>query len=173
MRSILEGSPYPATLLASAIQRIKAEREVTYPRAKLIKAFLIHNNERKITMSLDKENTNIGYRLGRLFAVLERIQESANPGINATIRDKFYASASSTPNAVFGNLMRLKNHHLAKLTKTGFFEGLLGDVISEIPAFPSHLSLDEQGQFAIGYYHQRQDFFTKKEPAEKLSAENV
>ena len=166
MRSILEGTPYPATLLSSAILRIKAEHEVTYPRAKLIKAFINHNlkNERKLTVSLDKENTNVGHRLGRLFAVLEKIQEEANPGLNATIRDKFYASASSTPSAVYGNLMRLKNHHLGKLAqgRAIYFEKLLGEVVSEVPAFPAHLSLDEQGQFAIGYYHQRQDFFTAK-----------
>ena len=167
MRSILEGTPYPATLLSSAILRIKAEHEVTYPRAKLIKAFLNHNlnKERKLTVSLDKDNTNVGYRLGRLFAVLEKIQEEANPGLNATIRDKFYASASSTPNAVYGNLMRLKNHHLGKLSqgRSIYFEKLLGEVISEIPSFPAHLSLDDQGGFAIGYYHQRQDFFTGKQ----------
>jgi CRISPR-associated protein Csd1 len=167
MRSILEGAPYPATLLSSAILRTKAEHEVTYPRAKLIKAFLNHNlnQERKLTVSLDRENTNVGYRLGRLFAALEKIQEEANPGINATIRDKFYASASSTPNAVFGNLMRLKNHHLAKLSqgRSIYFEKLLGDVIAEIPSFPSHLSLDDQGMFAIGYYHQRQDFFSRND----------
>ena len=166
MRSILEGTPYPATLLSSAILRIKAEHEVTYPRAKIIKAFINHNlnQERKLTVSLDKENANVGYRLGRLFAVLEKVQEEANPGLNATIRDKFYASASSTPNAVYGNLMRLKNHHLGKLSQGRmiYFEKLLGDIISEIPSFPAHLPLNDQGQFAIGYYHQRQDFFVGK-----------
>ena len=177
MRSILEGTPYPATLLSSAILRIKAEHEVTYPRAKIIKAFINHNlnQERKLTVSLDRANTNIGYRLGRLFAVLEKVQEEANPGLNATIRDKFYASASSTPNAVLGNLMRLKNHHLGKLSqgRSIYFEKLLGEVIAEIPFFPAHLSLDEQGNFAIGYYHQRQDFFTKKESPEKQPTETV
>lgn len=122
-------------------------------------------------MSLDKDNTNIGYRLGRLFAVLEKIQQEANPGINATIRDRFYASASSTPAAVFGNLMRLKNHHLSKLESSGrvtWFERLLGEIIYQaedkpgIANFPAHLSLEDQGTFAIGYYHQRQEFFTKK-----------
>ena len=166
MRSILEGTPYPATLLSSAILRIKAEHEVTYPRAKIIKAFINHNlnQERKLTVSLDKQNANVGYRLGRLFAVLEKVQEEANPGLNATIRDKFYASASSTPNAVYGNLMRLKNHHLGKLSQGRmiYFEKLLGDIISEIPSFPAHLTLNDQGQFAIGYYHQRQDFFVGK-----------
>lgn len=122
-------------------------------------------------MSLDKDNINIGYRLGRLFATLERIQQDANPGINATIRDKFYAAASSTPATVFGNLMRLKNHHLSKIENPGrviFFEKLLGEIIYQsedepgITAFPAHLSLADQGQFAIGYYHQKQDFFSKK-----------
>jgi len=172
VRSILEGRPLPATLFKAVILRIKAEREVTYPRAKLIKGCINRklrmsnpNNERSLTMSLDKQNVNVGYRLGRLFATLEKIQQEANPGINATIRDKFYASASSTPSTVFGNLMRLKNHHLSKLESTGRrinFEKLLGEIIDGINSFPSHLMLDDQGQFAIGYYHQAQDFFTKK-----------
>ena len=117
-------------------------------------------------MALDKENTNIGYRLGRLFATLERIQEVANPGLNATIRDKYYASASATPAAVFGTLMRLKNHHLSKLANVGQkvnFERKLGEIVEDVPSFPAHLKMDDQGQFAIGYYHQRQDFFTKHE----------
>ena len=118
-------------------------------------------------MGLDVSNTNAGYRLGRLFAALERIQECANPGINATIRDRFYGAASSTPTAVFANLIRLSKHHLAKMESAGLrvnLEKLCGEIVSEIPAaFPSHLSLSDQGRFAIGYYHQRQDFFTKKQ----------
>lgn len=121
-------------------------------------------------MSLDVQNVNIGYRLGRLFAVLEKIQEAANPGLNATIRDRFYSSASSMPTSVFGNLMRLSNHHLSKLRKEkpGYavnLEKLMQEVVSGVSSFPAHLSLDDQGQFAIGYYHQRQrqDFFTKKD----------
>jgi CRISPR-associated protein Csd1 len=114
-------------------------------------------------MALDKTNLNIGYRLGRLFAVLERIQEEALPGLNATIRDRFYAAASGTPASVFSNLMRLKNHHLSKLENAGTrvnLERLLGEIIDGIDKeFPSHLSLHDQGCFAIGYYHQRQDFF--------------
>lgn len=161
MRSILEGTPYPATLLSSAILRIKAEHEVTYPRAKLIKAFLNHNlnKERKLTVSLDKENTNVGYRLGRLFAVLEKTQIAAiNP--EKTIREKFYASASTNPVTVFGNLMRLSGYHLSKLDsdKKGlriWLEKQIEEIMSGIGVFPSHLSLEEQGMFAIGYYHQR------------------
>jgi CRISPR-associated protein Csd1 len=175
MRSILEGLPYPRTLMQSVIRRIRAEREVTYPRAALIKACLNRGarfekiyNEEELNMSLDETNRNIGYRLGRLFAALEKIQLEANPGINATIRDRFYSAASGTPTTVFGNLMRLKNHHLAKLDSPGRrinFEKLLGEIMAGVDAktaFPPHLSLDDQGRFAVGYYHQMQDFYTKK-----------
>ena len=116
-------------------------------------------------MSLDRENKNIGYCLGRLFATLEKIQQEASPGLNATIRDKFYGAASSTPVTVFGNLMRLKNHHLAKLENVGRrvnLEKLISQIMDGIDDFPSHLRLEDQGRFAIGYYHQMQDFFTKK-----------
>ena len=175
MRSILEGLPFPETLLQAVLMRIKAEHEVSYPRAKLIKGclnrkwcFTNPKNERNLTVSLDVQNVNIGYRLGRLFAVLEKIQEAANPGLNATIRDRFYSSASSMPTSVFGNLMRLSNHHLSKLRKEkpGYavnLEKLMQEVVSGVSSFPAHLSLDDQGQFAVGYYHQRQDFFTKKD----------
>jgi len=170
MKAILAGTPYPETLLGSSIRRIKAEREVTYPRASLIKAVVVrkarYKNEKEVGMSLEQSNTNIGYRLGRLFSVLEKIQEEASPGINATIRDRFYGSASSTPVTVFPHLMKLKNHHLAKLENRGRavnMEKIIVEIIDAITDFPSHLSLDDQGHFAVGYYHQRQDFFRKKE----------
>ncbi|HBA83816.1 MAG TPA: type I-C CRISPR-associated protein Cas8c/Csd1 [Verrucomicrobia bacterium] len=173
MRAILEGLPYPQTLLQAAIRRIRAEHQVSYPRASLVKACLNRlarrtdsQQQEEMKVSLDIANTNIGYRLGRLFATLEKIQAEAHPGINATIRDKFYGAASSTPVTVFGNLMRLKNHHLAKLENAGRrvnFERLLGETMSGINDFPSHLKLEDQGRFAIGYYHQMQDFYTKKE----------
>ena len=171
MRAILAGTPYPATLLSAAIRRIKAEREVTYPRVSLIKAILARNArfyetnpKEDISMSLDTTNTNTGYRLGRLFAVLEKIQEEASPGINATIRDRFYGSASSVPVTVFPHLMKLKNHHIAKLESKGRainLEKIIGEIVDDIKDFPGHLSLDDQGRFAVGYYHQRQDFFKK------------
>ena len=179
MRSILEGLPYPQTLLQAAIRRIRAEHEITYPRAALIKAcinrlirFKTPDIKEELKMSLDENNTNIGYRLGRLFATLEKIQLEANPSINTTIRDRFYGAASGTPVAVFGNLMRLKNHHLSKLESVGrriFFEKLLGQIIDGVEAkiaFPTHLRLEDQGRFAIGYYHQMQNFFTKKKDNE-------
>lgn len=171
MKAILAGTPYPDTLLSSAIRRIRAEQEVTYPRAALIKAVLVRkarykNAKEDIGMALDTESINAGYRLGRLFAVLEKIQEEASPGINATIRDRFYGSASSTPVMVFPHLMKLKNHHIAKLENRGRavnLEKLVGEIIDDIKDFPGHLNLDDQGRFAVGYYHQRQDFFKKKD----------
>ena len=175
MRSILEGLPFPESLQQAVLTRIKVEHEVSYPRAKLIKGCLNRkwrfnnpNNERMLTVSLDTQNTNAGYRLGRLFSVLERIQEAANPGLNATIKDRFYASASTTPATAFANLMRLAVHHLSKLAKEkpGYkvnLEKTMQEILDGIGGFPPHLALDDQGQFAIGYYHQRQAFFTKKD----------
>lgn len=171
MKAILAGIPYPETLLSSAIRRIRAEREVTYPRASLIKAVLVRkarykNEKEDIAMGLDTENANTGYRLGRLFAVLEKIQEEASPGINATIRDRFYSSASSVPVTVFPHLMKLKNHHIAKLENKGRavnFEKIISEIMDDIKDFPGHLSLDDQGRFAVGYYHQRQEYFKKKD----------
>jgi CRISPR-associated protein Csd1 len=139
-------------------------------RAALLKACLnrFHrtypSTEKEITVSLDPENRNAGYRLGRLFAVLEKIQEEANPGINATIRERFYGAASASPVAVFPQLLKLKNHHLAKLDNAGRkvnLERLLGEVFEGLAAFPAHLAMDDQARFAIGYYHQRQALFTK------------
>ncbi|WGZ91077.1 MAG: type I-C CRISPR-associated protein Cas8c/Csd1 [Candidatus Thiocaldithrix dubininis] len=178
MRSILEGRPYPETLLSSALRRIRAEQQVNYPRAALIKAYLnrLHSTE-NLTVSLDKENAHPSYHLGRLFASLEKIQEEANPGLNATIRDRYYGAAAATPVTVFSTLLKLKNHHLSKMDNQGRvsnLEKLLGEIMSHINDFPSHLSLKDQGRFAIGYYHQRQDFFKKREktdPTEPKSSE--
>jgi CRISPR-associated protein Csd1 len=173
MRAILEGTPYPVTLLQASLRRNRAEQNVSYPRAAIIKAFLnrsLHFSnprlEKEITMSTDPTNTNTGYQLGRLFAVLEKIQSDATPGINATIRDRFYGAASSTPVTVFGNLMRLSNHHLSKLEKEkpGLFvvrKKMIGEIMCFISEFPTHLDLADQGRFAIGYYHQTQDLWTK------------
>lgn len=173
LRSILAGLPYPQTLLAAAVRRIRAEHEVTYVRAALIKAcinratrYLNPNIKEELRMSLDEANMNTGYRLGRLFAVLEKIQEEANPGINATIRDRFYGAASSTPVTVFSILLKLKNHHLSKLENRGRavnFEKRVGEIMEGLSDFPAQLPLTDQGRFAIGYYHQRQDFFKKTE----------
>lgn len=171
IRAILTGLPYPAMLLQAAIRRCRAEQQVDFPRAAIIKASLnrlIRHKQfkaKELAMSLDPSNIDPGYRLGRLFSTLERIQSAAQPGINATIRDRYYGAASGSPASVFPVLLRLKNHHLAKLDNPGFamwFEKLLGEIIGGVEAFPSQLNLREQGLFAIGYYHQQQDFFAGK-----------
>ena len=114
------------------------------------------------------EHPDVPYRLGRLFAVLERIQQQAMPGINATIRDRYYGAASTTPVAVFTTLLRLKNAHLKKLADgpCAYFERLIGEVVEPMTDFPRQLTLPEQGRFALGYYHQRQAFFTRKVAAD-------
>lgn len=175
MRAILSGLPYPQTLLMSAIRRTRAEREVNYPRAALIKACINRKTRRdnpalkeELHVSLDLSNINVGYRLGRLFAALEKVQEEASPGLNATIRDRFYGAASSTPITVFSNLLKLSKHHLAKIENRGRAVNLekliqeIVDAISGDEGFTAHLSIADQGRFAIGYYHQKQAFYAKK-----------
>lgn len=162
--------PYPALWLNVAVGRSRAEQNVNYLRAAAIKACLNRqirfrqNPEKEFLPMLDPDNNNTAYRLGRLFAVLEKIQEEASPGLNATIRDRYYGAASSTPVTVFTTLLRLKNAHLKKLSpgRTAWFEKLLGEVLAPVQDFPRQLPLPDQGRFALGYYHQRQDFFTRK-----------
>ena len=170
MRAILEGLPYPATLLNAAVQRCRAEQQVSYPRAAAIKAWLNRDARRRylpqeeFSPMLDPDHPSAAYRLGRLFATLEKIQEEASPGLNATIRDRYYGAASSTPVAVFTTLLRLKNHHLGKLNpgRSTQMEKLIGDIMAGVDDFPRHLNLPDQGRFALGYYHQRQAFFTRR-----------
>lgn len=166
-RSIFQGLPYPDTLFAECIRRIRAEQNVYVTRAAIIKAYLNrkYNNIKPIEIMLDKENTNQGYLCGRLFAALVKIQESGS-GIDS-IRERFMNAASATPSAVFSTLMNLSVHHQEKLSRGQqvFYEKLLGEILSKIEAtgFPAHLNLQDQGRFFVGYYHQRQDFFVKQE----------
>jgi CRISPR-associated protein Csd1 len=179
MRAILTGRRYPQTLLSQAIIRFRSDRtDKSQTRAALglrtalIKACLTRDfrfdiEKEDIPVNLDKSNMNPGYRLGRLFAVLEGVQSAALPGLNATIRDRFYAAASATPCSVFPILISKSNHHLSNLKKTDkgglaiWFEREIGEIIGGFPAgeFPRLLKLQDQGRFAIGYYQQR---FTKR-----------
>ena len=177
MRSILTGGPYPAMLLQQTVRRIRAKQDIRRTQAAILKACLnrqrrlqINPTEEEITVALDPANINPGYRLGRLFAALEKIQEDAQPGINATIRDRFYGAASSSPTTVFPQLLKLKNHHLAKLENPAFrtvHEKRLTEIFGGMqPDMPAHLSMEDQARFAVGYYHQRQAFFIKSEKPE-------
>lgn len=171
MRSILEGTPFPATWLNAAVRRCRAEQRVTYLNACAIRAclsrqshYLSSSTELECKSMLDPSNPSPAYRLGRLFAVLEKIQEEASPGLNATIRERYYGAASSVPVSVFTTLLRLKNHHLAKIESRGRvvnLERLIGQIMDGIGDFPAHLALPDQGRFAIGYYHQRQALYSK------------
>ena len=116
-------------------------------------------------MSLNEENNSPAYRLGRLFALLEKVQAAAIPGANATIRDRYFGAASATPASVFPLILRLSRHHISKAEGYGIWiDRKIQSVMSGLDHFPSHLNLEEQGLFILGYYHQRQALFTKSEP---------
>lgn len=171
VQSVFQGLPYPFTLYSSCIRRIRAEQKLTITRVAIIKAYLnrLNNpNSIKINTMLDKKNTNQGYLCGRLFAVLDKIQEEANS--QNSIRDRYQNAASTTPSAVFATILNLSNHHLEKLSEGRkiFFEKLKQEIFSQLSVhgFPAHLDLQDQGRFFVGYYHQRQDFFTSKKEQE-------
>lgn len=173
MRSILTGMPYPQVLYNSILSRIRADQKVNYVRAAIIKACLARNwryynkgNEVNITMALNEQNTNVAYRLGRLFALLEKAQEDANPGLNATIKDRYFGAASASPGTVFPILLRLTQHHIAKAEYGRITDKRIEEVMCGIDSFPSHLNLEEQGLFVLGYYHQRQALYSKYEKKE-------
>lgn len=171
--AIIDGRAYPRALLQGAVRRSRAEREVTSERAALVKGYLNRARRKgllpasfpEVTSKMDDTSTNVPYRLGRLFATLEKLQEEALPGTNATIRDRFFGAASATPVTVFPRLVRGAQPHLGKVRRAVYFEKLIQEIVSPLERFPSHLSLEEQGLFTLGYYHQRQDFFTKKDDA--------
>jgi CRISPR-associated protein Csd1 len=173
MRSVLTGTRYPMTLLLGAIMRIRADGDVSGKRVSIIKACLQRNarlagNREDIPVGLDKDDPNEAYRLGRLFAVLENVQRKAlGKNLNATIRDKYFGSAAATPATIFPMLLKNSNNHLASLRKdkkaSPWEEGEIGRILSAFSSgFPRILLLEDQGRFAIGYYHQRQDQFAGK-----------
>lgn len=166
-RAIVEGTPYPEGLFYAIIRRIHADRAINYLRAATLKAILIRNHKQSIPIMLDITNTDSAYLLGRLFSALEKTQEDALGNVNAGIRDRFYSAASATPASVFPRLLRTYQHHLSKLNGGAKVnrERLIQEILSSIDSagFPNQFSLKKQGIFAIGYYHQRKDFFTKRE----------
>lgn len=173
LQAVLMGRPYPVSLLNGVMLRIRAEREVTRGRAAVIKAYYLKNvnkdcskEEGVLEMELNEQCTNVPYTLGRLFAVLEHIQQEANPGINATIKDKYFNAAASTPAHVFPVLLNLAQKHLRKLSdrQRAYFDGELGKLMGLIgEEYPKRLNLPKQGSFQLGYYCQTQKRFQKKE----------
>lgn len=166
VKSIFQGLPYPQTLYSACLRRIRAEQKLTITRAAIIKAYLNRqsNNNKKIDIMLDKDNNNQGYLCGRLFAVLDKIQEDANN--ISSIRERYMNAASATPSAVFATILNLSVHHSEKLDEGRriYFEKIKQEILDKVSAdgFPTHLDLQDQGRFFVGYYHQRQDFFTSK-----------
>jgi CRISPR-associated protein Csd1 len=169
-RAMLSGERYPQSLLVAVLGRIRSEHAVTYFRAALIKAFLIRNKQMEVPVSLDPARTDRPYLLGRLFAVLEKAQEDAIPSADTTIKDRYLSSASATPGQVFHMLLKNAANHTAKLRKDPekkgrafHYDKMIQDIMNALNDFPTTMSSEEQGLFMIGYYHQRKDFFTKKD----------
>lgn len=172
MKAILTGGAYPASLLNGVMLRIRAEHEVTRGRAAIIKAFYLRNrntecSEEVLKMALNEESKNVPYNLGRLFAVLEHIQQEANKGINSTIKDKYFNSAASAPANTFPMLINLTQKHLRKLKDEGSrisFQKQVQEIVDKMgEEYPTHMTMPQQGSFHLGYYHQTQKRYQKKE----------
>lgn len=174
LRAVLTGGRYPATLLNGVTLRIRAEQNVTRGRTAVIKAYYLRNyptelNKEVYTVSLN-ETTNVPYLLGRLFSVLEAVQKAANPGINTTIKDRYFNAACATPGMSFPTLLRLSQKHLRKLNDglATHYDKQITELMAQLPesGFPARLSLPDQGKFTIGYYHQTQKRYVKKNEEE-------
>ena len=170
LRAIITGSPYPSSLYNSIMLRIKAEKDINYYKVSIIKGYLLRNRtnnklEEVLTMSLNENSDNRAYVFGRLFAILEKAQLDANPGINTTIKDRYFTSACATPASVFPVLLRLSQHHISKAEYGYTSDRRIANILERLDIdnnpFPSNLLLDEQGVFILGYYHQRNAMFKK------------
>lgn len=177
IRAALHGSPFPRELLHAALARLRLplhEREwrgTLRARIAVIKATLLRlSPHQEITVSLDETNNSVPYLLGRLFAAIEKLQADALGDVNASLRDRYFGSASATPGLVFPRLLRVSMHHASKAEseRRGWSERVKGDIMGRLPPeqFPRTLRLEDQGLFAVGYYHQRQAFFTKTKSAD-------
>lgn len=173
MLAAVNGTRYPDSMFHTALRRVKTDENLGYKfgliKVGIMKAYLnrkarLSNNKEEITLALNKENNNSAYLCGRLFAVLEKIQQNAyGDNLNRTIKDSFFASACARPVSVFPRLLKLSQNHMAKLDKDSYWQKLIGDIINGIEGqFPQTMTPDDQGRFIIGYYQQRQDFFSGK-----------
>ncbi len=166
VQAVMTGAPYPRTLLARIIGRIRADRNINFVRAYALKGYFKRNAKynktlQEVTVSLDKDNRNPAYLLGRLFAVLEKAQTDVIQA-NATIKDRFYGAASATPARVFPLLIRLSQHHIAKSDYGRFRDIEIQEITEHMDNFPKTLTLEEQGMFALGYYHQKNSMYKSK-----------
>lgn len=174
LRSILTGTPYPTALFNSIMVRIRAERDINYYKAAIIKAYLLRNSKKfreVLTMSLNEESDNRAYILGRLFAVLEKAQQDASDGqLKSTIKDKYFTSACATPASVFPVLLRLSQHYISKAEFGKANDIRISKILEKLEIeqnpIPTHLPLDEQGVFVLGYYHQKNALYRKNNEKE-------
>ena len=167
--AMLSGSHLPENVFTAALQRIHADKQVGYYRAALIKAYLRRNQEEEKDMTtLKTEGQSNGYRLGRLFALLEKTQKDALGTVNAPLRERYIGAASATPRLVFPMLLRLCQHHVTKAAKNDFagyetvFNKRMAEILGDMADFPAVLPLHEQGRFMLGYYHQTNALYQKK-----------
>lgn len=177
LRAVLTGSRYPSALYTQTEIRLRAEKNINRGKAAMIKAYLLRNvvEQKKdqmhiykevLDVELNEQSTYLPYRLGRLFAVLEAVQQKANPNINTTIKDRYFNSGCATPALVFPTLLRLAQSHLSKIGGGAavYYDKMITELLGDVTqSYPPRLSLQDQGIFQIGYYHQKQKLFTKKE----------
>ncbi len=178
-KSILTGESYPMSIYNSVLIRIRSESgdklTLNHTRVSFIKGYLkryyrlqgLKDKEEEVTVALNLNSTNTGYNLGRVFAILEKIQSDSSSS-NSGIREKYLSVASSTPRSIFPILLNLSQHHISKINKTNntnfnYYDKIIVQILLKVEEFPSILSHDDQGMFMLGYYHQREDIFTKKE----------
>jgi CRISPR-associated protein Csd1 len=174
MRAILMGEDYPSSLYQTILLRVRAEQDVNYYKAAILKACLSRKERRLkyesykevLTLALNEDSKNKAYVLGRLFAVLEKAQKDANPDVKSTIRDKYFSSASTTPASTFPTLLALAQHHISKSDYGVLIDKKIAEIMSKLDVddnpFPKNLSLDDQGLFYLGFYHQRNSLYNKK-----------
>ena len=177
LRAVLTGSLYPSALYTQTEIRLRAEKDINRGKAAMIKAYLLRNvvEQQKdqmhiykevLDVELNEQSTYLPYRLGRLFAVLEAVQQKANPNINTTIKDRYFNSGCATPALVFPTLLRLAQSHLSKIGGGAavYYDKMITELLGDVTqSYPLRLSLQDQGIFQIGYYHQKQKLFTMKE----------
>lgn len=189
--SMLTNTPYPAALYNAMMIRIRADvddeenqiQKINHIRTAVIKAYLVrkyrnqpeHQIQEALVMSLNEQSTIPSYLLGRLFAVLEKLQQEAIGDVNASIKDRYFTSACASPRSVFPTLLRLSQHHISKVGTHYLdkrIETILGKLDVENNPIPAHLSLDDQGVFVLGYYHERKDLWTSRKPVESPTPAN-
>jgi CRISPR-associated protein Csd1 len=172
--SLVAGTPFPETFYSALLRRIKLDRSLDTARVAAIKAFLIHNHGMALTAGLDESRKEEAYHLGRVFACLERAQEDAIPSLNFTIKDRYFSLASVSPGQHFPSLFLKSQQFMAKLEggRRVYAEKRIKMIMANVSSIPAHLSILEQGIFIVGYYHQRQVFFTKKSDTSTLQSDS-